>query len=312
MSSFVEINGFNCRYEYNTNIHARETIVFINGIASPLESWNIVKAPFEDRYNTLVYDMRGQWSSETTDDKPYSFLGMADDLLQLTEKLGIENAHIVGTSLGGEIALWFALLYPQKAKSLSVLASVSEADELMCLRVDRWRRVASEALEALDISNDCPKVFQKAADNFHDVFVPDIFSNNFLSKEYQSLEQRKLGVRENIHRGVYKGHINLTLMFYKLKAEEKLTPRLHEIHCPTLVVGAEFDAVKPASFSELIASKIPNAKLHILKDTGHAVLLERPAEIVALLNGFISANKKVNQVMYDHVNIYCEDKNNFN
>lgn len=299
MSSFIEVNGFKCRYEFNKNPAAKDTIIFINGIASPLESWTPIKEPLETKFNTLAYDMRGQWFSEVATDKPYSFLTMADDLDKLIDKLGIENAHIVGTSLGGEVAQWFALMYPQKTKSLTLVATVSEANNLMCLMVDRWRRAAIEALSSLEERGDCKQTFEYCSDKFNDVFIPDIFSENYISKNISVIDQRRVALRGIIQKTVYEGHIKLSEMFYRMQHEERLTERLHEINCPTLVIGAEFDLVKPASFSTLIAEKIPNAQLHILKDTGHAVLLERPIELTTLIDE-IANSRGISETTYNH------------
>ena len=287
MPSFIEVNGFNCRYELNRNLDAKETIIFINGIGNPLESWAQIKQPLEARYSTMTYDLRGQWFSEVATDKIYSFSTMADDLDQLMEKLDIANAHIVGTSLGGEVAQWFALKYPQRVNSLVLVASVSEANSLMCLMVERWKIVAENAIAALEANEGCLQTAYEYSDRFHDVFVPDIFSNKFITNNAQEIKVRKQNLRSLIKKTVYEGHVKLSEMFYKLKHEEKLTERLHHITCPTLVIGAEFDIVKPASFSVLLAEKIPNAKLHIFNDTGHAVLVERPAELTQLVEDLV-------------------------
>ncbi len=303
MTSFIDINGFQCRYEFNKNSTAKDTVIFINGIANPLESWNQIKRPLESKCQTLAYDLRGQWFSELANNKPYSFLTMAEDLYLLTEKLGIENAHVVGTSLGGEVALWFALLYPQKVNSLTTVASVSEIDNLMCLMVDRWNNVAKEAVSALEKSNNCPHVAQEYADKFYEIFIPDIYSNAYLTDNLGSINQRKIVARNLLKKSVYQGHIKLSEMFYKLKKEEKLTDRLHEIKCPTLVVGAELDIIKPVRFSALIAEKIPNAHFHVLQDTGHAVLVEKPLELVALIDQIIGSSKLNKPIYsYDHIN----------
>ncbi len=298
MTSFVNVNGFNCRYELSGKDDAPETIIFVNGIACPLESWNLIKEPLDKKYRSLCYDMRGQWFSEVTTDKPYSFLMMADDLYELSKKLDIESAHIVGTSLGGEVGLWFALMYPQKVKSLSILASASEINELMRVRVERWRRCAVGALNAIEKSDGDSKVLSKQAEEFYDCLLPDTYSNTFLESNLSVIDQKRDGFKALVTKEFFAGQINLYDMFFKLNGAEKITDRLHEIKCPSLIIGADQDCVKPPQFSELIAKNIKDSHLHIFKDTGHAVFSERFTEISVMIDNLIS-NRNVNSVIFN-------------
>ncbi len=288
--STVKINGFECRYEVSGNLEAKNTVIFVNGIANSLETWNQVKEHLKDNYKTITYDLRGQWFSEVTSEKPYSFREMADDLDALMEALDVENAHLVGTSLGGEIALWYALLYPQKVKSLSVIASVSEVTALLQRQVNRWRTIALEAVQDIDKNNNDKATLRKWGHNFYQGAVPELYANSFLEDNYDVVEQRDMVFQETCHRDFFKGHVYLCDMFFRLRTDEKLTPRLSEISCPTLLVAGEKDVIKPPSFSEMMARKMPNSEMRVLKDAGHAVINEKPHELGEMLKGFLFKN----------------------
>ncbi len=285
--STIKINGFECRYEVSGNLEAKNTVIFVNGIANSLETWNQVKDHLKSNYKIVCYDLRGQWFSEVTSDKPYSFRGMADDLDALMQSLNIENAHLVGTSLGGEIALWYALMYPQKVKSLSVVASVSEVTALLQRQVNRWRTIALEAVQDIDKNNNDKATLKKWGHNFYQGAVPELYSNSFLEDNYDVVEQRDMVFQENCHRDFFKGHVYLCDMFFRLRTDEKLTHRLHEISCPTLLVAGDKDVIKPPVFSEMMVRKIPDSEMRLIKDAGHAVINESPHELGEMIKVFL-------------------------
>ncbi len=285
--STIKINGFECRYEVSGNLEAKDTIIFVNGIANSLETWNLVKECLQKCYKIVTYDLRGQWFSEVTNDIPYSFRGMADDLDALMNALSIENAHLVGTSLGGEIILWYALMYPQKVKSLSAVASVSEVTSLLQRQVGRWRTIALEALQEIDETNGEKAVLKKWGHKFYQGAIPELYANSFLEENYDVVEQRDMVFQENCHRDFFRGHVYLCDMFFRLRTDEKLTHHLGEIKCPTLLIAGEKDVIKPPCFSEMMARKIADSEMHVIKDSGHAVINEKPHELGDMIKSFL-------------------------
>ncbi|MGC8015913.1 alpha/beta fold hydrolase, partial [Salmonella enterica] len=81
-------------------------------------------------YKILLHDFKGQLKSEKPKG-PYSFKEHAYESKLLMDELDIKKVHIIGTSYGGEVALRFAIDYPQYVKSISIIDSVSELDETL-------------------------------------------------------------------------------------------------------------------------------------------------------------------------------------
>jgi len=69
----------------------------------------------------------------------------------------------------------------------------------------------------------------------------------------------------------------------------KLERRLHRIRAPTLVLWGEHDAVAPRQHGERYAERIPQARLQVVPNAGHALLMERPQEAVAAIVKFLAA-----------------------
>ena len=86
----------------------KDTIVFIHGLSDSLEYWTKLSLRLSEDYQILRYDLRGHGKSEFSD---FTMEDLADDLHELMLKLDIEKASLAGLSLGGNIALKFALKY---------------------------------------------------------------------------------------------------------------------------------------------------------------------------------------------------------
>lgn len=287
------INGFNCRYEISGDNNAKETILFLNGIASPIESWNNMVPYYTDDYRILRLDYRGQWFSEVTP-PPYSFLNHADDIKTFLDEMNCSKTHIISTSLGGEIAMHLAIKHPEKVQSLTVIASVSEIDKIMIRQVDRWKFAAQNAVDMLDANPESKhaEILKEIGHNFLDNAIPEMYGNRFVKDSYEIIQARDKVFRETATRNFYQGHVYLCDMFYKLEKEERLTEHLHKIQCPSLIIAGGKDILKPPFYSETIAKNIPHAELVIFPDAGHAVAVEKCRLIANLAKGIIDKTAK--------------------
>jgi pimeloyl-ACP methyl ester carboxylesterase len=113
----AHLNGIDIAYEsYGDGF----PIVLAHGLAATKESWDGQIGPFMERYRVVVYDARGHGESDSppVDDAGYTMDQLVDDQKALMDHLGIEQAYIGGLSLGGMIAMRFALKYPQATRAL--------------------------------------------------------------------------------------------------------------------------------------------------------------------------------------------------
>lgn len=97
-----------------------DAAVFIHGFGSNLRIWDAQFPFFAQRYHALRYDMRGHGKSALPASEPYAH---AHDLKMLIDFCGISRVHIIGHSMGGQIAINFALAYPECVQSLVLVDS---------------------------------------------------------------------------------------------------------------------------------------------------------------------------------------------
>ncbi len=271
--AFIEARGVKLAYERvgewepgdgngparaDSSIGAAEGVplILLNGIAMSISHWKPMIAALPEGTPCLCHDFRGQ----TLSDKPagpYSLEMHADDLAALMDGLGMARGHIVGTSYGSEVAMEFAIKYPERAASLVVIDGVSELDPVL----------EGAAISWMESAKVDPRVFYKA-------MLPWTYSATFIASNRASLAAREDGVA-GLPRAWFDGFVELCRAFLAID----ITPRLGKIHCPTTVIVGEKDILKPLRFSEIIARRIPGATMSIIPGAGHAVVIEQPAHI---------------------------------
>ena len=256
------VNGIEMYYELHGPEEA-EVVVLSNGVLMSTASWAFQTAALAKRFRVLLYDCRGMWQSDHPD-APYSMEMHADDLAGLLNSLSIEKAHIAGISYGSEVSMVFAIKYPQRTKSLVLADGVSQIDALLKAQCESWVTAAKA----------------KDADLLFEVTYPLNFSDGWIEKHRPALA----AARERYHALDFEAFLRLMdsfLGFY-------VTPELHKITAPTLVIVAENDLLKSRKYSETLVSEIPNAEFAIIPFGGHAVCLEQPGVFNTLLMGFFT------------------------
>jgi 3-oxoadipate enol-lactonase len=245
-----------------------EAVLLLNGIMMTTSSWIAQVDALSESYEVVLHDFRGQLRSPKPAG-PVRLEEHVDDLLALLDELELDRVHLAGTSYGGEIGLMFAVAHPSRVRSLAVIASTSEVGPALKARVDPWARTAREAPELL-----------------YDSSVRDIFSPAFVAAHLDVVDVARARVAA-CPPAFFRGLAELVEAFETLG----VTARLPEVRCPTLVVAAELDLLKPLADSRRIADAIPGAELVVVEGAGHAVVVEQPARISAELLRFLESQR---------------------
>lgn len=261
------VENTNIFYEINGNENAKTAIAFFNGVMASTASWDYIWPVFEnDDFMIVRHDFRGQLKSDKPKG-PYSFEIHANDAKQLFDHLDIEKIHIIGTSYGGEVAMKFAILYPEMTKSISIIDSVSELDEVLKGFIDNWMILAD--------LYDGEKFFLGMA--------PSIYGNSFYTNKKEMLISRAKAFA-SMDKSYFEGQKTLYQTF---KEDVYMTDELKSIKCPSLVICGQDDLLKRVKFSQLIAKEIPNSEFILIPDSGHVAILEKYNELNSMLYGFI-------------------------
>lgn len=257
----VEIDGASLFYEEDGG---GEPVVLLHGNILDGRMWEPQVEPLSARYRVLRMDVRGYGRSKWHPAR-YSDHG---DVFGLVRSLGLEKAHVVGLSMGGSIALDFALAYPEATRSLIVVPGGVGGHDLPESFERGFEEFVSAARDgdferAINLVMDFPPMRPAGR-------IPEVRStltsmmNDYtwvnLLEEYGDYEELQPSAWE----------------------------RLEEIPCQTLIVCGELDIEEFREEGEILARKIPRAELVTIPGAGHMVNLEAQAEFNAVVLGFLA------------------------
>ncbi len=269
--SIFTIDGMKIFYELRGNQKAHETVVFLNGVMASTNSWYALSKPFEDLgFRVLLHDFKGQLKSDKPEG-PYTFLEHVYELKMLLDELGIDKAHFIGTSYGGEVAMKFASLYGSTMKSMTIIDSTSELDPVMKYFISSWKKAAEEG----------------DGEKFFNILAPSIYGEKFMRENEEFLKARAKATK-HVGQDYLDGQIILYDTFIN---DVNMSDILEDIEVKTLVICGEEDILKRTKHSLLIHHKIRNSEYVVLPECGHVSIFEKPEEIKTLLLGFILKNR---------------------
>jgi pimeloyl-ACP methyl ester carboxylesterase len=247
---------------------AGKPLVLLNGIAMTAVSWEEVAKPLAKHYRVIRCDFRGQLMTPAP--PPEDVAEHADDVAALLDHLGIEAAHIVGTSFGGVIGTLVAARHPDRVWSLTTIASADGFDELMADEVAHWRAACVASLEGPDRGH------------LSDILEPVVYSQAWVEKHKAERAQRRAQISA-LPDQWFEGLIGLLDSAHSLRLREEL----ERVCCPTLVIAAELDGFVPLDRARGLAEAIDGARFKIIEGAGHAVVVEQPKQVVELCLEFL-------------------------
>ena len=180
------------------------------------------------------------------------------------EEFGIGNDSVlIGNGFGGTVALAFALAHPER------IAKLVLSDAAACF--------PPQGREAFAVM--AQKVQEAGLGAVAEIAAKRLHSPAYLAAHPEAIEQRKQ-VLLGIHPKAFQGAC-------KVLQEADLTPLLHRLGVPTLVVCGELDQATPPALNKEIVEKAPGAKYVELPGCGHCPPLEQPAQFLAAIKDFI-------------------------
>ena len=247
-----------------------DVLVLIHAGFVDLRMWDGQWEAFTSHYRVLRFDMRGFGRSDLATGP----VSRRHDLHCLLKKLGIKRAHFLGCSMGGEIAIDFALEHPDMVLSLIVVSGTPGGFEMK-------GEPPSQLLEMLEALE------QGDLDRVSDLQVRIWVDGPFREPDQVNPEARQRAAEMN--RIAVKNGTWATVDSNPLNP---MTPpaegRLNEISVPALVVGGSLDDPEILRAADLLANEIKGAKKVIISDTAHVPNMEKPEEFNRIVLGFLS------------------------
>lgn len=263
-TGFVDIGNARLYYE---ELGAGEPLVMIHGGLLDRRMWDDQFDVFSEKYRTIRYDARGHGLSKARAGS-YSH---HEDLKKLLDALGVEKAAIMGLSMGGYIAIDFALAYPDRVNAL-VLA----APGLTGYTFDS---------EVLKKNNEA---LNKAARDDDFELVVEYFQKSWTDGPGRTPDEVDPDVREKVRLMCTETLRNWNRESQEVRLEPPAIGRLAEIRIPTLAVVGDLDMPDILEIVRLIEENVKGAHKAVIKGVAHMVNMERPIEFNRVVLDFLT------------------------
>lgn len=259
----VLIEGYRIKVAIRSGNKDFIPLCIFNGLGA---NWELVLSTFRelDRdIEIIAFDIPGTGSSSTPI-LPYSIKKMAHVAQQLLIKLKYKKVNVLGISWGGALAQQFARLYPDNCKKLILVAT-------------------------------SPGVIMIPA-------MPSVFFKMMTPLRFWSTRYMK-NIAASIYGGEFRKNKALSAQLTKkmkpnslwgylaqLSAISRFTSLfwLKNIQQPVLIMAGDDDPIVPMANAKILASKIPNSTLHIIKEGGHLFLLAQPEKAMPIIGNFLN------------------------
>lgn len=255
----------NIYYKINDFQPGRPTLVFIHGLTGSSSAWEKYEDRFENKYNILSFDLRGQGKSvKYKRYEDYEITNFVEDLYQLVVYLRLNGFTLVSHSFGTLIAIGFLSKYQDLVKSTVFLAPN------FAVRNRKLARVIAPLFYLTKIIDLLP--FSKKAGSQIDY------------SRYQNTGDWNLRrMRADISNTSWHVYFYCIRQSYKFNAEDFLS----KIKIPTLIIHGKKDTVSPVEYCLAWAKEIKNSKLILLDNANHIVVLNNFSEIAQAIENFV-------------------------
>ncbi|MCX5514408.1 3-oxoadipate enol-lactonase [Kaistia algarum] len=238
------------------------TVLLLNSLGTELRMWDGVADALAGPFRVIRFDKPGHGLSEAAE-RPYSIRQLAAYALSVLDAFGVERAHVVGLSIGGQIAMALADAYPRRIDRL-VLSNTAARIGSPQMWSDRIG-----ALERGGIAS-----------------IADPILERWFSARWRRDHPEELaGWRAMLTRCDLAGYLGCC----EALAGADLTAACTAIRQPVLVIAGSEDGATPPALVQSTAALIPQAAFVCIEGAGHLPCIEQPDAYLRLLRGFLGA-----------------------
>ncbi len=258
------IAGIDCLVsEPATANELTQTIVCLHGIGGDDASFAPQSEHLAGRYRVVVWNMPGYRESANVDQ--LSFEGLAGSVEKLIDALACGPVHIMGQSIGGMIAQEMFHRYPEKVKSLILVATTTAFGG----RDNSFKGAFLKArLAPLDDGRTMEQIAEAA--------IPSIVGSNTEQHTITDATNSMAALDADVYRQV------LACLVTFSRRQEWM-----DINCPVCLVAGSEDTNSPAATMKKMADKLPHAEFHEIEGAGHLVNLEQGKIFNNIVSSFL-------------------------
>lgn len=257
------------KLSYSLHGDKGEPVLLIMGFGSGKELWQPQIDELSRDHRVIAFDNRGVGASELGDE-PLTMRVFARDVLRLLDELGEERVHLVGVSMGGMISQEFAIRYPARLRSLTLIATHPGGLHIFPKPMGLYyfskafRGSASSRLESMRA-----------------MLYPKEYVDEVGAEALADRMRQMMGPATSMD--TIRAHFFAIL-------RHRTVSRLHKISAPTLVIRPVKDILVNPAASLTLHRRIRGSKMLEIPGSGHGLLFQSADEVNAALRAHFKAN----------------------
>ena len=248
----------------------KPVIVLVHGFAANKENWVRFAAYLTDAYHVVAMDLPGHGDSEKDFRLNYSFRDQAGYVNEILTHLNIDRFHMAGNSMGGAISAIYAATYPDQVKSLFLIDPAGVHQH------------ASELVRRLEKGENTLIVREK--EDFYELMDFAMEQKPFIPWPVAGVMAEKTAANAAIHQKIFEDFTN--------PADYDIESELKKITAPTFILWGAKDRVIHVKNAEVFDALIPDSRLRVLENVGHAPMIEVPEQTADIYLDFIGSQRE--------------------
>jgi pimeloyl-ACP methyl ester carboxylesterase len=263
MNRYATRDGVRLAYE---ELGAGDPLAFVHGLAYDRRGWGPLPRLLAEDFRVVLVDNRGVGDSDVPPG-PYSVSEMVDDVVAVLDAAEIESAHVFGVSLGGFITQELALTYPERVRKL-----------VLCATSPGGANTFPMPARGIDAFGRFPTLDREAGLR---LMVENSLGDHAVRERPELVEE------------VYAYRLERAPSVEAWQAQlvasrgHDAYERLATISAPTLVIHADADTVIDARNGDLLAERIPGARIERIPDRGHLVMWQEGELLAPIVRDFL-------------------------
>ncbi len=258
---FVEIDGINVCY-VEAGQDNEQVIVFVHGWSGDLQNWWDQYEYFKDEYHVLIMDHPGHGKSERERSIEYGIPLFARTVIGLMDERGIEQAILVGNSMGGHISAYIAIHYPERVDKLVLSDSAGSS------------RVLPMGLMLPVANRHTVKSVRNMMGEQYPGDDPKALARNAVVQSREGTDQE----------GPYARALSMSI---KSIVKESLRKELDAIRAPTLLIWGDDDPLVSVKAIDTFEDRIRETQTYLVPKGGHTPNMDKPEEFNCAVDAFI-------------------------
>jgi 2-hydroxy-6-oxonona-2,4-dienedioate hydrolase len=228
-------------------------LLLLHGLFGALSNWNYVLDYFSKK-NKVVIPLMPIYQMPLNETNPG---GLSDYIHEFVKQQGYPPFTLLGNSLGGHVALIYALEHPSQVHSMVLTGSSGLYENAMGSSFPKRK--------------DYNYIRQRTEYTFYD---PNTATKELVDEVYDIVNSRNKGIR--------------IVMMAKSAIRHNMNNEIHNIHVPVCLIWGNNDMITPPEVAEEFHKLLPNSEVHYIDKCGHAPMMEQPEAFNRILNEFLN------------------------